>query len=99
MSKATIHLEEAIPFKDENWNIMQMIQYKAGVTVEQWENETVIDIEKQAKLILQRNIEALNEKEPIFIKQKNRLNFLLKELKEKLPMEEYRQVISKVKQI
>lgn len=81
MPKFEIQRTEAIPFREQDWTIMQMKQYEVTVKVTQDEWETVADIEKQLDIVFERNITKTLGNDPIYQKQKRQLNFLVEKLK------------------
>lgn len=83
--KYTIVREQAIPFRWESWEILQMIQHRVWVTVANENWETLEQVEEQADLILARNIEKTLSTDAIYQKQKNQLNFLVQKIKELAP--------------
>jgi flagellar basal body-associated protein FliL len=97
--KTIIKLEEQIPFKDTAGNIMQMVQYSAGVTIEQEEGETLEELENKARALLEKQLEYFNSKDTAYLKQKRISNFLLSKLKEKLDIAEYRSILAEVKSL
>ena len=85
MWKFIITREEAIPFREQDWTIMQMVQYKISVSVTQEGEETIEDIEKQLDIVFARNLEKTMIKDPIYQRMKTKLNFLVWQIKEHLP--------------
>ena len=85
MPKFEIQRTEAIPFREQDWSIMQMKQYEVSVKVTQDEWESVEDIEKQLDIVFTRNLEKTLTKDPVYQKQKRQLNFLVEKLKVAAP--------------
>ena len=85
MGKFTITRTEAIPFREINWDVMQMKQYEISVTVTQDEWELVTDIEKQLDIVFARNLEKTMIDDPIYQRQKKRLNYLVDQIKRIAP--------------
>ncbi len=97
MWKFTITREEAIPFREaDGITPMQMVQYRVIVSVIQEGDETIEDIENQLDIVFSRNLEKTMQKDPIYTRMKNQLNFLVNKIKEKLPVEA-RQIILEAK--
>jgi hypothetical protein len=99
MPKVEITRTEAIPFREADGTIMQMKQYEVTVKViQQEESETIEDIEKELDIIFNRNLEKTLAKDPVYIKQKLQLNFLVDQLKIIAPTKA-RDLIFKAKQL
>lgn len=81
MAKVSITKTEAIPFREVNWDIMQMKQHEISVTVTQEEWESVEDIEFQLNTVFTRNIEKTMSTDAIYQRQKDRLNYLVGQIK------------------
>lgn len=96
--KYEITREQSIPYRDESWNILQMIQHRVWVTVANENWETLEQIEEQADLVLARNIEKTLSTDAIYQKQKKQLNFLLSKIKEIVP-QYARQIIVEAREI
>lgn len=96
--KYTINREHQIPFRDESWNLVQMIQHRIWVTVSNDNWETLEDIEQQADIILARNIEKTLSTDTIYQRQKKQLNFITNKIKELIP-QNAREIIMEAKKI
>lgn len=81
MAKFEIERTEAIPFREQDWTIMQMKQYEVTVKVSQENDESLEEIEKQLDIVFERNITKTLGNDPIYQKQKRQLNFLVEKLK------------------
>lgn len=99
MWKFEITRTEAIPFREQDWTIMQMKQYEVSVKVIQEEWETVEKIEEQLDIVFNRNLEKTLEKDSVYQRQKNQLNFIVEEIKKVLSPLQAREIILKAKNI
>lgn len=83
--KFTISREEAIPFREQDWTVIQMVQYRNSVSVTQEEWETLEEIEKKLGEVYTRNMERIMSKDPVYQRQKQQLIYLANQIKEHIP--------------
>lgn len=99
MSKISITRMEQIPFRDENWTVIQMVQHSISVTATQEEGETKEDVQKEVDTTLQENFDKVLSTDIIYQKQTKQLHYLFDILKKKLPKEEVKKILGELKKI
>ena len=97
--RVSITREESIPFREWDGTIMQMVQYRTSVTVEQWEFQSVEELETEISEILQRNQDYILWKDPQYLRMKKQLNLLMTGLKKHAPIQEFKSIILQAKKI
>lgn len=84
MSKVQITRSESIPFREANWEIMQMKQYELSVTITQ-EEESMAKLEEELSVTFERNMRKMLEQDPVYVRQRKQLLFLVEQIKKYTP--------------
>lgn len=84
MSKVQITRSESIPFREANWEIMQMKQYELSITLTQ-EEESVEQLEQQLWETFDRNMKKMLEQDPVYVRQRKQLQFLVEQIRKHNP--------------
>lgn len=88
--------EEAIPFLNQDWTTMQMVQYKIAVTVDGLNQD---EVQMQVDTLFESERTKLSSVVPLLKIKDKRMNFLMQKLKEKLTDAEYNLILNQAKAI
>ena len=96
--KSTIIREQAIPFRDSGWDILQMVEHRITVSVTQDELESEESLETRLDTIFKREFEKALSTDSVYQKQQKQLKILVDFIKKETPSK-YNKVILELKKI
>ena len=94
-----IQISEQIPFRDEQWVIMQMVHKSVSIEAEQKEGETEEQLQDRVNNRLAVNLEIIASSIPYYKHKQARLNYILAEFKKIVSKKDYDTIIINAKKI